>query len=470
MKHSSPLGWRAHLHVSALVLLLGVASAAQTPITPPDNKFTPAEDVKLGREAAQQVEQELPILRDQQVDAFVDDVGRRLAAAVPPAFRHPEFEYSFTVVNARDINAFALPGGPMFINRGMITAARTEGEVAGVMAHELSHVVLRHGTAQASQATKYQLGQLAGQVIGAIVGGTAGAVIAQGSQFGLGAAFLRFSREYERQADLLGAQIMARAGYDPMQMATMFETIRRQGGSRGPEWLSSHPNPGNRQEAIEKEARMLQVRDQDRESPNLAAVQARLERMPRALSTEEIARRGGSGGGGGEVGTTGTLSASVEPPSRDFRTHEVGKLFSVSVPENWQPVPAGNAVRFAPEGASASSGRRQVFTHGIEFGVAANDSADLEEATQALVSAFAQSNPGLKVAGRAQRVEFGGRQGLRVTLRNASSATGREEAVVLTAALLDGNDLFYSVGVAPVSELGTYRQALARVNDSVRLR
>ncbi len=470
MTLSSPLGWRAHLRVSTLVLLLGVASAAQTPITPPDNRFTPAEDVKLGREAARQVEQELPILRDQKVDAFVDRIGRRLVAAIPPAFRHPEFEYSFTVVNASDINAFALPGGPMFINRGMIAAARTEGEVAGVMAHELSHVVLRHGTAQASKASKYQLGQIAGQVIGAIVGGTAGAVIAQGSQFGLGAAFLRFSREYERQADLLGAQIMARAGLDPMQMASMFETIQKQGGSRGPEWLSSHPNPGNRREAIEKEARMLQVRNRDRESGDLATVQARLEQLPPALSTEQIARRARSEGAGGEVGTSGTPSANVEPPSREFRTHEVGSLFRVSVPENWQPARTGSSVRFAPEGASASSGRGQVFTHGIEFGVAANDSANLEEATQALVSAFAQSNPGLRMAGRAQRVTFGGRPGLRVTLRNASNTAGGDEAVVLTTALLDGHDLFYSVGVTPVSELGAYREVLARVNDSVRLR
>src|SRR5204862_8319981 len=105
--------------------------------------------------------------------------------------------------------------GPMYVNRGMIEAANTEGEVAGVMAHELSHVVLRHGTAQASKATKYEIGQVAGAVLGAIIGGGWGQVIAQGTRFGLGTAFLRFSREYERDADLEGAQIMAAAGYDP---------------------------------------------------------------------------------------------------------------------------------------------------------------------------------------------------------------------------------------------------------------
>src|SRR4029077_13634667 len=107
----------------------------------------------------------------------------------------------------REINAFALPGGPMFVNRGMIEAAHTEGAVAGVMAHELSHVLLRHGTAQAAKATKYEIGQVAGAVFGAIIGGGWGQVISQGTQFGLGTAFLRFGREYERQADLEGAQI-----------------------------------------------------------------------------------------------------------------------------------------------------------------------------------------------------------------------------------------------------------------------
>lgn len=453
-----------------MVLLLTLPVAAQTPIDAPDNKFSPAEDVKLGREAAQQVEQQMPILRTEEIDSFVDRIGRRLVNAVPAEFRHPEFQYDFSVVNARDINAFALPGGPMYINRGMIASARSEGEVAGVMAHELSHVVLRHGTAQASKATKYQLGQLAGQVLGAVVGGTAGAVIAQGSQFGLGAAFLRFSREYERQADILGAQILARAGYDPLQMARMFETIEKQGGSRGPEWLSSHPDPGNRQEAIRKEAQMLQVQNSVPPSGELRTVQARLESMPRARSSEEIARRAEAGGGErGAVGTSGPLSANVEPPSTEFRGYSVGDVFQVSVPENWRQIPAGNSVRFAPEGASAASGSQQVFTHGIEFGVAGNDDGDLEEATRALVSAFASSNPGLRTEGNAQRVNFGGRNGLRVILRNASDATGREEAVVVTTTLLQDNNLFYSVGVAPVAEFDRYRQAFQRANASVRL-
>src|SRR5262245_31819879 len=150
----------------------------------------------------------------------------------------------------------------MFVNRGMFDAAAAEGEVVGVMAHELSHVLLRHGTANASKAQNpwLQLGQLAGAVGGAMVGGAAGEYIAQGSQFGLGTLLLRYSRDFEKQADLLGAQIMARAGYDPRALAHMFETIAKQsGGSGSPQWMSSHPDPGNRTVYITKEAEQLTI-------------------------------------------------------------------------------------------------------------------------------------------------------------------------------------------------------------------
>jgi predicted Zn-dependent protease len=265
--------------------------SAQTRVTPPDNKYSPADDVRLGQEAASEARSQLPILRDERVSSFIRNLGDRLVDEVPSDLRHDEFRYSFEVVNVRDLNAFALPGGPMFVNRGMISAADTEGEVAGVMAHELSHVVLRHGTAQASKATKYQVGQAIGGVVGAIIGGTVGSIVAQGTQFGLGAAFLRFGREYERQADILGAQIMARAGYDPRDMASMFRTLEKENGGGGPEWLSSHPNPGNRSEYITREAEMLRVENPVGESRAFERVQAQLKSLPKAPTTEEVSKR-----------------------------------------------------------------------------------------------------------------------------------------------------------------------------------
>ena len=240
--------------------IVSVGTFAQTQIKVPKNKYTPEQDVQLGREAAAEVRKQYPIIEDPKIARYLTKLGDRLVAAAPADLNKPVYEYSFTPVNLKEINAFALPGGPMFVNRGMIDAAAREGEVAGVMAHELSHVLLRHGTANATKAQGAQIGAIAGAIAGAIIGGGWGQVVSQGSQFGLGTWLMKYSREYEKQADLLGAQIMARAGYDPRDLARMFETIQRQSkGSGGPEWLSSHPNPGNRSTYIAQEAAQLQI-------------------------------------------------------------------------------------------------------------------------------------------------------------------------------------------------------------------
>jgi len=174
----------------------------QTKIVAPENKYKVQEDVEAGREAAREVEKQLPILSDDGVDSYVERIGQRLAQSIPAEFQHREFRYEFDVVNVSDLNAFALPGGPMYINRGMLQAAKNEGEVAGVLAHEISHVALRHGTAQAGKATPYQVGSILGQIAGAIIGGVAGQAISIGSQVIPGTVFMKYGREYERQADL----------------------------------------------------------------------------------------------------------------------------------------------------------------------------------------------------------------------------------------------------------------------------
>src|SRR4029078_1789010 len=239
---------------TAVVALMLSACAtdlmAQTAIKLPKNKFTPQQDVELGRESAHEGRQQYPVINDVKITAYLTKLGDRLVTAAPADLKQSVYEYSFTPVNLKEINAFALPGGPMFVNRGMCDAAAAEGEVVGVMAHELSHVLLRHGTANASKAQNpwLQLGQLAGQIGGAVVGGAAGSAIAQGSQFGLGTFLLGYSRDFEKQADILGSQIMARAGYDPRALAHMFETIEQESrgsGGDSPQWMSSHPNPGN---------------------------------------------------------------------------------------------------------------------------------------------------------------------------------------------------------------------------------
>ena len=238
----------AWLTVFAVFAMPVSVFAQLTQIKYHSNKYKVTDDVKVGRQAAAEVEQQMPILSDGDATNYVSRVGQRLVSNIPSEFQHPEFQYYFKIVNARDINAFALPGGPMYVNRGMIEAARNEGEMAGVMAHELSHVALRHGTAQATKGQKY--GLLAGilGIGGQIIGGPAGAA-AQIAGQGVGVYFLKFSREYETEADILGAQIMARAGYDPHDLANMFKTIEQQSGGGGGGFLSDHPSPANRQSA-----------------------------------------------------------------------------------------------------------------------------------------------------------------------------------------------------------------------------
>ena len=456
---------------SATILVAVLASAAlvtgQTRVTAPKNKYTPADDVKLGREAAAEVEKQMPMLNDNRVDGYVDDVGERLVQNIPAEFRHNEFRYSFDVVNLREINAFALPGGPMYAHRGMLEAAKTEGEIAGVLAHEISHVALRHGTAQASAATPYAIGQIGSAILGAIIGGRAGDVVSGVGQFGFGAAFLRYSREYEKQADILGAQIMARAGYDPRDMANMFRTIEKESGGRAPEWLSNHPNPGNRAEYITREAQSLRVQNPVRNTEAFQSVQARLEQMPPAPTTEEAAR-GANAGNRAPENTTPRPSGRVAAPSTRYTTYNEGDVFRIGVPSNWREMASESSVTFAPEGGYGAANGRSIFTHGVQVGISRNETHSLQEATQELLAGFAQSNPQLARAGNPTRGTLGGRQALRTQLANVSEATGGRERIVLYTTQMKDGTLFYLIGVAPEEDWGTYQNHINRVASSIR--
>jgi predicted Zn-dependent protease len=467
--------------LTVLMLTVAVASAsAQTQITPDKNKYTPAQDVQIGQEATTEVRRELPMLNDSRIDGYVERVGRDLVRAIPQQFQHAAFRYTFDVVNQKEINAFALPGGPMFLNRGMIEAARSEGEVAGVMAHEIAHVALRHGTAQATKGEKFQIGAIAGQILGAVVGGAAGSVIAQGSQFGLGAYFLKYGREYERQADLLGAQIMARAGYDPRRMADMFRTIEQQsGGQGGPEWLSGHPNPGNRYEAILKESATLRIQGRAPSEAEFQSAQSRLRGMQPAYTAEQIARARqnggrlpGAGGDNRDNVPTRAKNGQVEPPSGQFQPVTLGNFLRAHVPSNWRQN-SGNedSVTFAPEaafyrGQNGSTG----FTHGLQLGVIQSQSANLQDTADALVQNLQRGNPQIqRQSNRYVRESIGGRTSLTVTLRNVSEVTGGAEIVtVSTVPLRDGNAL-YLIAVAPQEEMNRYQQTFRQMKQSLQI-
>jgi beta-barrel assembly-enhancing protease len=465
----------------ALALLaMPLAALAQTQIVVPKNKYKVSDDVQAGQQAAQQVYQQMPILRDSSIDSYVDSVGRRLVAAIPPEFQHPEFRYSFDVVDARDINAFALPGGPMFVNRGMIEAAKSEGEMAGVMAHEISHVALRHATAQATETQKFQIGSVLGQIAGAVIGGGVGQVIGGVSQIGFGVGALKYSRKYETQADILGAQMMARAGYDPRDLANMFRTIQQQGGGGGgPEWLSSHPDPGNRYQRINQEAALLRV-NPDAATQDTRAfrdVQARLRGYPRARTMEEIARSGqrypNQGGGtsypdqrDNRYPDDYARGERVAYPSTSYRTQNTN-LFRVSIPSNWSAVSSDQAsVSYAPSGAYGSQG----ITHGVMFSLAQTQNTALQSAAREVVSGLIQGeNSYLRQQSGFQRTSLGGRNAVATTLIGRSPLTGRNERVTIVVTTLGNGQAFYMAAVAPQDEFATYQRSFTDIMRSLQL-
>jgi hypothetical protein len=453
---------------------------AQTVIKPPNNRYTPEQDVEIGREGAEEIRREFPIIRDERVTRYLNTLGDRLVAQAPPELNNPVFEYSFTPVNLKEINAFALPGGPMFVHRGMFDAAASEGEVVGVMAHELSHVLLRHGTANASKAQNpwLQLGQLAGALGGAMVGGVAGSAIQQGSQVGLGTLLLRYSRDFEKQADLLGAQIMARAGYDPRELARMFETIEKEskanGGGGAPQWLSSHPNPGNRTQYITQEAAKLTIASSANDGRGFEAVRTTFASLPPAVSLEDLAKAKKSSEGGGGTSTTkttpsvGTPGRPVPAPASEYRTLNGGNVFQTVVPVNWTSVNAQSAVRVVPQNGYGELNGETVFSHGVEFGIVKTTSRNLQAATNTWLNSVARRNPGLRLARPQESIRISGRAAIASAFVNPSPVGGQERIGAYTTFLTDGS-LFYFLTVVPDRDAAAFDEAFQQIGRSLRL-
>lgn len=459
---------KLHSRLALVFTLVATTVVAQTKVTPPKNKYTPEQDVKIGREASDEVRKQYPIITDDQIEGYLSRLGQRLVGAAPADLNKPQFQYSFTPVNLKDINAFALPGGPMFVNRGMIEAASGEGEVAGVMAHELAHVLLRHGTANATKAQGFQIGALAGAIAGAVVGGGLGQVISQGSQFGLGTWLMKYSREYEKQADLLGAQIMARAGYDPRELAHMFETIQKQGGGSPPQWLSSHPNPGNRTQYITQEAAMLRVAPRPDDS-GFARTRSRFASLGPARTMADVERTSsGNGEGNRAPVSVGRVGDPVPPPARQYRTVQGGQLFQVSIPNNWTALASNSTVKYVPQNGYGQANGQEVMTHGVELGVARASSRDLRQATDALIEGFVRGNQDMRMVGAQRSVQLSGRAAILTPLEGRSVLGGVEHVDVYTTLLADGN-LFYHLSVAPDQDIDNYSAAFDRVVRSIRL-
>jgi predicted Zn-dependent protease len=216
---------------------------------------------------------------DPVVRGYVARIGRELAAHAVGE-RYP---YTFSVANYREINAFALPGGPVWINRGAMQAAGTESQLAGVLAHEIAHISQRHAAQQLSNAMVTNLGL---SLFGALLGNAGGAAAANiAARYVASGAFLKFSRDDEQEADRVGVGIMRRAGWDAHGMIELMESIREQ-EKRDPgsveTFFSNHPSPKDRVALL---ARVVPTRRSGaRDSVMFQSIRARLRQLPAAKS------------------------------------------------------------------------------------------------------------------------------------------------------------------------------------------
>ena len=508
------------LSVAVAMATMPTVTFSQTPIKLHSNKFPPQDDVKLGQQAAAEAEQKMQLIRDPDLGMYVARVGERLAAAIPPEFQHPEFQYTFKVVNAKDINAFALPGGPMYVNSGMITAARSEDEMAGVMAHEISHVALRHGTAQVTKAQKYQMLSGIMGIGGQVLGGPIGSIAQMGSQ-GVGVYLLKFSREYETEADLLGARIMANAGYDPRALANMFQTIESQGGGGGPSFLSDHPSPKDRYARINQEAQSLQINTAATpDKQDFMIAQQRLsgrsngrfannqgysnqgysnQNHPNQRSANQgYPNQSGSNRGYPNQGsvnqgypnqTSGNQgypnqtsqpanmdnagnypsmpTGRAESPSANYQTINTG-LYSVGIPDNWQELEQENGVWFAPKGGYGSANGQTVFTHAVNLGVVETQAKTAQQATDEFINSLKQG-ANMKLRGTPVSMPVDGRTGQLNTFDNVNEATRRPELVNILTAQLKNGQMFYMIAVCPTDEYKNYQTVFLTILKSVRI-
>ncbi len=416
------------------------------PLRPGFNLFSKQQDMELGQANAKQVLEKYPVVKDQFLQDYVRRIGDRLAQA--PEARQSGFKFTFTVLNVPEINAFALPGGPMFIYTGLLKACDNEAQLAGVMGHEMSHVILRHGTHEASKANLIQLPLLlAGSVIGSDT--MMGRLANMGLGLGANSFLLKFSRDAETEADALGSHLMAEAGYNPVEMARFFEKLSQ--GPQPPQILSDHPNPGNREAAIKAEMRTLPQRTYGYQTGEFAQMKAELAKVPPPPKAA--------------AGTGNGVALPPAPSGRwkDFR----GQSFSVSYPDNWQTFGDQNSssITIAPrEGIVTQDGNTQIGYGAIlSYFTPDASQADLRTATDDLIHHLRAENPKLSV-GSPQPARLAGAQGLITTMTNDSPFGGSETDALLT--ILQPEGLFYMVFIAP--EKSFSRETFRQMRESLR--
>jgi len=455
--HGARHALSAGLFLGVFLLLIPGASAQRTQLKPGWNKFSPQDDISLGKRAATDAGKQLPLCNAPKVDAYLTQLGTRLAQKLPTG--GVQYPFEFHCVNDKAINAFALPGGYVFINRGAIEAADNEAQLAAVMAHELSHVALRHGT---NQATKAMLAQTGLGIFGAVFGDTTGgALLTQLGSFTAGGVLLRYSRTAESQADVMGTQVLYDAGYDPRAMAQFFERLEAETkGKNPPEFFSDHPNPEHRVERVDEEVEKL-----GGVPANARRDSAEFEAIKREVLALPVVKKA-TPGVAGPVGPPA-------PPSRNFSEYQASS-YTLKYPDNWKKYPDsdGGGVSFAPQGGLIDDGSgHSSLAYGLIIGVAQakgspDDGNALSSATSQVIQDLQKANPSMKITRQGEHLRLNGQPGLSTYLSNLSPAGGQETDWVITVLRPEG--LLYFVCVAPQSAYDNYDKTFSSILDSVR--
>ena len=480
--------------------------------TPCKNPFTQQQETQLGLKAMGQVYQQQPILPDSDpVSRYVQSLGARLVQFAPG----DRWPYQFHVVNSADINAFALPGGSIFVNLGTVQAAADEAQLAGVIAHEISHVAQRHSTCNvAQQQVPSILAGIGGALAGIFIPGTAGVLAQQGISSVAGLTFLRMSRDNEKEADLMGTDILYDAGYDPRAMPQFFETIQAKYGSGGAQLLSDHPNPGNRIGYVDQEIATLPPKANEiKDSPQFQTMHTRSLKM-HAATAEEIkagqwkskqpplpaeaaaaiaadkstaSQQAGSAtttqsgsSGPQQAGTTATQQAGTLSPTVNWRpssamstfTHS---MYSVRYPQNWNMSGSTqSAVTIAPTGGTGTDANGQTAT---AYGIIIDryqGQGDLQQQTDALIQGIEKSNPGMSEATDVTGIPVNRRQGRSVEFLShsplsTSTKTVYERDWMVTVQRPDGS-LSYLVFIAPEKDFNSLRPTFKNILNSFTVR
>lgn len=459
---------RRVLFAAAFTVSLAVAQKGapkQVEVKIQKTSLTRDQEIQLGKEAAAEVERTYEVVSSPEIEAWLNQVGQQFART-PQANAYP---YYFKLVNEESINAFALPGGPMFVHTGLIRAADSEGEVAGVLAHEMSHVALRHGAAQLSKQQTWGtlfgvVGAAAGLALGGKGGGECGMwcqAVQLGAGLGGNSVLLKFSRGFERDADLNGARMMAAIGYNPVELVNFFQKLEAKLGSAGEPkglalWMSSHPATGSRMEYISQDIKFYPQQTYvpgtgkfARVKQLAAALPPPRPKPPRELQPKEnTARRPG-----------------IPAEFKDYSA--VG--FAIAYPATWQAgqTQSGGSLYVIPQGGAAkqqSGGVELITGVMIDYYVPQNRSADLRTATNEYLQSLAKGDAALR-AGTPEPSQIGRKPALLTTLTTKISS--QEEQRVTLYTVLREAGLWYVVLAAPVARYAevepTFRQMVQTV-------